>query len=112
MTPLDALGFQCHFHVIGEAAVRNAPDAVEAARVANGWSDHRHHIAYIQAIRPDDLPRFRRLGVAANAQPLWACNEDAVVELTAPFIGPERTWWMYPFGSLLRHGATVATGSD
>ena len=64
------------------------------------------------AIHPDDLPRFRRLAVAANAQPLWACNEDAVVELTAPFIGPKRTWWMYPFGSLLRHGATTATGSD
>lgn len=112
VTRLDALGFQCHFHAIGDAAVRNALDAVEAARVANGWSDHRHHIAHIQVIHPDDLPRFRRLGVAANAQPLWACNEDAVVELTAPFIGPERTSWMYPFGSLLRHGATMAMGSD
>ncbi len=112
VTRLDALGFQCHFHAIGDAAVRNALDAVEAARVANDWSDNRHHIAHIQLIDPADLPRFRRLGVTANAQPLWACNEDSVVELTNPFIGPERVPRMYPFGDLLRHGATLAMGSD
>lgn len=112
VTRLDAHGFQCHFHAIGDAAVRNALDAVEAARVANDWSDNRHHIAHIQLIHPADLPRFRRLGVTANAQPLWACNEDAVVKLTNPFIGPERVPRMYPFGALLRHGATMAMGSD
>jgi predicted amidohydrolase YtcJ len=112
VTRLDALGFQCHFHAIGDAAVRNALDAIEAARVANDWSDNRHHIAHIQLIDPSDLPRFRRLGVTANAQPLWACNEDSVVELTNPFIGPERVPRMYPFGDLLRHGATLAMGSD
>ncbi|MGF1666512.1 MAG: amidohydrolase [Acidimicrobiia bacterium] len=112
VTRLDALGFQCHFHAIGDAAVRNALDAIEAARVANDWSDNRHHIAHIQLIDPADLPRFRRLGVTANAQPLWACNEDSVVELTNPFIGPERVPRMYPFGDLLRHGATLAMGSD
>src|SRR5690606_22351305 len=34
---LDAAGFQRHFHAIGDAAVRNALDAVEAARIENGW---------------------------------------------------------------------------
>jgi predicted amidohydrolase YtcJ len=92
--------------------VRNALDAVEAARVANDWSDNRHHIAHIQLIHPADLPRFRRLGVTANAQPLWACNEASVVDLTNPFIGPERVPRMYPFGDLVRHGATMAMGSD
>lgn len=112
VTELDRLGFQCHFHAIGDAAVRNALDAVEAARVVNDWSDNRHHIAHIQLIDPADLPRFRRLGVVANAQPLWACNEESVVELTNPFIGPDRIPLLYPFGALLRHGATMAMGSD
>src|SRR5690606_41558787 len=33
---VDAEGFQIHFHAIGDRAVRNALDAVEAARSANG----------------------------------------------------------------------------
>ena len=32
--------------------------------------------------------------------------------LTIPFLGPERTTWQYPFGSLLRAGARLAMGSD
>ena len=32
--------------------------------------------------------------------------------LTIPFLGPERSTWQYPFGSLLRAGALLAMGSD
>ncbi|HXF71547.1 MAG TPA: amidohydrolase [Actinomycetota bacterium] len=109
---LDALGFQVHFHAIGERAVRECLDAVEAARRANGWNDLRHHIAHIQIVHPDDLPRFRALGVVANGQPLWAVNEGQMLHLTIPFIGPERARWQYPFGSLVRSGAALAFGSD
>ena len=76
VTRLDALGFQPHFHAIGERAVREALDAVEAARRANGPTDTRPHIAHIQVIHPDDIGRFRELGVTANAQPYWAVHED------------------------------------
>ena len=55
-----------HIHAIGERAVREALDAFEHARTANGASDHRHHIAHIQVVHPDDIPRFRELGVVAN----------------------------------------------
>ncbi len=101
-----------HFHAIGERAVREALDAIEAARAANGMNDHRHHIAHIQVIHPDDVPRFRELGVVANAQPLWAVNEGQMLHLTIPFLGPERSGWQYPFGSLVRSGAALALGSD
>jgi predicted amidohydrolase YtcJ len=109
---LDAEGFQVHVHAIGDRAVRIALDAFEAARAANGPSDHRHHIAHIQFVHPDDVPRFGALGVTANAQPLWAAYEPQMTELTIPFIGPERAGWQYPFRSLLRTGATMAFGSD
>ena len=72
---LDAAGFQVHFHAIGDRAVREALDAVEAARAANGPTDGRHHIAHIQVIHPVDVPRFGDLGVVANAQPFWAAHE-------------------------------------
>jgi predicted amidohydrolase YtcJ len=109
---LDELGFQPHFHALAERAVREALDAVEAARRANGLSDTRPHIAHIQVIHPDDIRRFRELNVVANAQPLWAIREGQMEKLTIPFLGPERTTWQYPFRALLAAGATLAMGSD
>ena len=108
---LDALGFQPHFHAIGDRAVRASLDAVEAARRANGPSDTRPHIAHIQVIHPDDIPRFRQLDVAANAQPLWAAHDDQLDVLTIPFLG-DRWTWQYPFRSLRAAGAVLAMGSD
>jgi hypothetical protein len=109
---IDALGFQPHFHAIGDRAVRNGLDAVAAARAANGPSDTRPHIAHIQVIHPDDVARFAALGVVANAQPFWACHEPQMDVLTIPFLGPERSAWQYPFRSLLAAGARLAMGSD
>ena len=109
---LDAAGLQVHFHAIGDRAVRVALDAIEAARQANGMTDTRPHISHIQVIHPDDVPRFAPLGAVANAQPLWACHETNMDELTIPILGPERSGWQYPFGSLLRSGARLAMGSD
>ncbi|MEU6669057.1 amidohydrolase [Streptomyces sp. NPDC046727] len=112
ITELDALGFQCHFHALGDRAVRDALDAIEAARAANGPGDARHHLAHLQVVHPDDVPRFARLGATANIQPLWAAHEPQMDELTIPFLGPERSAWQYPFGALLRSGARLAAGSD
>ncbi|MGA7281252.1 MAG: amidohydrolase [Acidimicrobiia bacterium] len=109
---LDRRGFSCHFHAIGDAAVRNGLDAIEAARLENGWTRNRHHICHLQVVHPDDVPRFRQLGVTANAQALWAQYGRDQQELTLPFLGPERSGWQYPFASLIHAGATLAMGSD
>lgn len=112
VTELDRLGFQVHMHTIGDRAVRNALDAVEAARTANGPSDRRHHLAHIQVVQPSDVPRFRDLDVVANCQTYWAVNDAQLTELTVPFLGAERTAMMYPFRDLLDSGARLAMGSD
>lgn len=117
---LDAAGFDLHMHVIGDRAVRDGLDAVEHAlqvnsRGANGggtaWRG-RHHMAHLQVIHPQDVARFAALGVTANAQALWACNDDQMLELTLPILGPERSSWQYPFKSLVSAGAALAMGSD
>ena len=112
VTKLDRHGFQVHMHAIGDRAVRDALDAVQAALTDNGPSDHRHHIAHIQVVQPEDVPRFRELGVVANAQPYWAQMEPQMEELTLPFLGRDRAQLQYPFGDLLRSGVTLAMGSD
>jgi predicted amidohydrolase YtcJ len=112
VTALDARGFDVHVHAIGDRAVRETLDAFEAAAAANGRRDARHQIAHLQFVHPDDRPRFRRLGVVANAQPFWSCLEGYMRELTLPFLEPERAGWQYPWASLRRAGAVLAFGSD
>jgi predicted amidohydrolase YtcJ len=112
VTILDAHGFQVHLHAIGDRAVRESLDALEAALAANGANDNRHHIAHLQVMHPNDIPRFAALGVTANVQALWAAHEAQMDTLTIPFIGPERAARQYLFGDLLRSGARLAGGSD
>ncbi|MFG2112012.1 amidohydrolase [Streptomyces sp. NPDC048718] len=112
VTALDARDFQVHFHALGDRAVREALDAIEAALAANGPRGNRHHLAHLQVVHPEDLTRFARLGALANIQPLWAAHEPQMDELTVPFLGPERAAWQYPFGALVRAGATLVAGSD
>ena len=112
VTRLDAEGFQVHFHALGDRAVREALDAIEAAQAANGPSDGRHHVAHLQVVDPAELPRFARLGVAANIQPYWACRDPQMIELTLPFLPPERAALQYPFRSLQAAGARLVGGSD
>jgi predicted amidohydrolase YtcJ len=109
---LDIAGFGVHVHAIGDRAVREALDAFDAARAANPVSRGRHHIAHLQVLHHDDIPRFAELSVTANMQALWAAHEPQMDELTIPFLGPERAARQYPFASLLQAGARLAAGSD
>jgi predicted amidohydrolase YtcJ len=112
VTALDALDFQAHFHALGDRAVREALDAVAAARAANGTRDTRPHLAHLQVVHPHDVPRFAALGATANLQPYWAVHEPQMDELTIPFLDEELAGWQYPFGDLHRSGAHLAAGSD
>lgn len=109
---LDAAGFQIHVHAIGDRAVRMTLDAFEAAGRANGFRDLRHHIAHLELIDPADIPRFKRLGVTANFQALWAYADPYITDLTIPILGPARSRWLYPIGSVAKTGAVIAGGSD
>lgn len=109
---LDGAGFQVHFHALGDRAVREALDAVEAAREANGPSDGRHHLAHLQVVEERETARFAALDAVANIQALWATHEDQIDELTLPFLQDGAEARQYPFGDLVRHGARLAAGSD
>lgn len=109
---LDREGFQLHIHAIGTATVRYALDAIEAAQQANGRRDSRHHIAHVQLVHPQDIPRFGELDVTANFQPLWAYADEYATNINPPQLGPERMQWFYPIGSIARSGGQLAFGSD
>jgi predicted amidohydrolase YtcJ len=109
---LDRAGFQIHVHAIGDRAIRMALDALEAARKANGRDDTRPLIAHLELLEPEDIPRFRRLGVLADFQPLWAYEDSYIRTLTIPKLGKDRSRWLYPIGSVEKSGAIVVGGSD
>ena len=112
VTRVDAEGFQFLCHAIGDGAVRNCLDAIEAARTTNGANDLRHHLIHLQLVHPDDYTRFGELDVIANFSPYWAYADEYVTELTNPFIGEERAARQYPINSVLQGGGRIAFGSD
>jgi predicted amidohydrolase YtcJ len=111
VTELDRLGLQTHTHATGDAGIRLALDAVENATRANGTRDRRHGVVHVECLHPDDLPRFRELGVTAAMQPRH-CSPDLVAGTWMDNVGEERWDRAWRFRSLLDDGATVAFSSD
>jgi predicted amidohydrolase YtcJ len=106
----DQEGFNIHVHAIGDAAVRETLNAIEAARA--GGSKRLYSIAHLQSIDPADLARFAELDTVASLQLFWALPDNYSVDALLPYIGAERQQRIYPARSLWAAGATVAGGSD
>ena len=111
VTAFDAEGLSIKIHAAGDASLRMALNAFEAARNTNGDGGKAHQIAHAGYIHADDLARFAELNVVADASPiLWFPTPIlTVIEST---LGAERAnrWW--PFRELTDSGAIVAAGSD
>ncbi len=111
----DARGLAVGLHTIGDGAVRLGLDAVEAARRARpGGSHPRHRLEHLELVHPDDLPRFRALGVIASMQPFHAnpFGDAPDTGVWSENLGPERLPHTFPWRALLDAGATLAFGSD
>ena len=64
---LTAAGLPVAIHSIGDAAVHASLDAFEAAK--NNKVPYPNRIEHIELVHPDDVARFKRLGVVASMQP-------------------------------------------
>jgi predicted amidohydrolase YtcJ len=111
-TTFDNSKLQLHIHAIGDAAVRQALDAIEAVISANPVWDRRPVITHAQLINPVDLPRFASLGVIANFQPLWTYLDPMNKELILPRIGEGRNNQQYQLRKVIDSGAQISFGSD
>lgn len=109
---VDELGLQIHIHAIGDAAIRQALDAIEYTVTHNPDRDRRPVIAHVQLADDADLGRFAELGVIPNMQPLWAQMDALMTTLTVPRLGVERSDKQYRMRSLAIAGAPLAMGSD
>lgn len=106
---LQAGGFDMHFHTMGDRALTEVLDALEAT---TEHARFRHQIAHLQSVRPADIPRFAPLNVTANIQAVWAAHGQQMDDLCIPLIGAERADQQFPFKDLVRAGARLSAGSD
>jgi predicted amidohydrolase YtcJ len=104
-------GFQLHIHAIGDAGVRQALDAIEHVQQRLGLPALPSVIAHAELVSDSDIPRFAKLNVIANMQPLWA-QADGMLMSCVPRLGISRIDQMYRMRDLINSGATIAFGSD
>ena len=105
----DAAGLPVEVHAIGDRANAEILDVFARVAKKNGPRDRRFRIEHAQHLRPEDVPRFAKLGVIASMQPFHAIDDGRWAEKK---IGLERCRTTYAFRSLLDAGATLAFGSD
>jgi predicted amidohydrolase YtcJ len=102
-------GWQLAVHAIGDRAADIALDALERAQRLRPRPGARHRIEHAGLIRPDQLPRFARLGLSAVVQPnfLRYFGDDY-----AAIMGEERAPWLYRGRAFLDHGIPLVGSSD
>lgn len=105
----DKANLHVMVHAIGDKANHVLLNIFEKVARENGTKDRRFRIEHAQHIAPEDIQRFRELGVIASMQPYHAIDDGRWAET---YIGPERIKTTYAFQSLLQSGARLTFGSD
>jgi predicted amidohydrolase YtcJ len=104
---VTAAGLPVAIHSIGDAAVRASLDAFEAAK--DNVVPFPNRIEHIELAHPDDVARFRELGVTASMQPNHATNAIGYVPLR---VGQHRETRAYVWKSMLDAGVPLVFGAD
>ena len=112
LSAYDLLKFQVHVHAIGDGAIKQSLNIIEAMTKTNPSWDRRPVIVHAQLIEPTDLSRFKQLDVIANFQPLWTYLDPMNKELIEPRIGSERNNRQYQLRTLLDLETKISFGSD
>ncbi len=108
----DKLGLQIFVHCCGDGAVRRVLDGYEAVQRLNGKRDSRHRVEHIEVIHPDDLPRFKQLGVIASMQTSHAPFSLKENDVWTARTGPQRWPRSFAWRDIKNAGAHLTLGSD
>ncbi|WP_336644917.1 amidohydrolase [Microbacterium sp. USHLN186] len=101
-------GFSTAIHAIGDAAVRNAADALATSRSALVGGAVPHRIEHAQHVRREHLTLLARSGAFAVMQP-ESCTSD--IDMVERRLG-SREVLSYGWRTLLEHGVPIAFSSD
>ena len=101
----SALGFQIGLHAIGDRGVEMALNAF----AATGSTEHRNRIEHSQVVAPQDIARYKQLGVIASMQPSHLLTD---MNWAKQRLGPERARYSYAWKDFLDAGVPLAFGTD
>lgn len=101
-------GIDVHIHALGERAIHEALNSIEAARGDHPQSQTRFTICHIQVIADNDLKRFAELDVIAQSTPLWAAYDTYGKQ----FVSEDQFDRYWRFNSLHKLGVRLTFGSD
>ena len=102
-------GFTANVHAIGTRGVSLMLDTYERLQKDLGGSLEGFRVIHCQVVRPEDMSRFKTLGVIAEVNPYHVSDDMRWMEER---IGHERSKGAYAFRSLLANGATLVFASD
>ncbi len=107
----DALtkGFQVCTHAIGDRANNITLSAYERILKNITAESPRWRVEHAQILLPEDIGRFKKLGVLPSMQPTHATSDMEWVEAR---VGPERAKGAYAWRSILETGSIISGGSD
>lgn len=108
MEALDG-GFQVLTHAIGDRANHIVLNVYERVLKEKPRKDHRFRVEHVQVLHPNDIPRFRELGILPSMQPTH-CTSD--MYWATDRLGSERVKGAYAWRSLLNTGVIIPGGSD
>ncbi|MGD2177730.1 MAG: amidohydrolase [Anaerolineae bacterium] len=103
----DRAGLAVAVHAIGDRTNRELISVFQQ-RARRYTRAVPHRIEHVQIIRPVDVERLARLGIAASVQPIHVTDD---IPLCDASIG-SRGRFAYPFRDMLDAGVTLAFGSD
>jgi predicted amidohydrolase YtcJ len=103
---------QIAVHCCGDGAVRQTLDGYEQIQKLNGKRDTRHRIEHIEVCQPEDMPRFKELGVIASMQTSHAPLSREEDLVWTKRTGPQRWNLAFPWRALKNAGAHLSLGSD
>lgn len=97
-----------HIHALGERAIHESLNAIEAARKLYPESATRYTICHLEVIADQDLGRFAELDVIAQSTPLWASYDT----FGKQFVSDDQFNRFWRFKSLKDLGVRLTFGSD
>ena len=112
LTRLREVGLDAHVHAIGDRTLREALNAVAAARAAVPVADSRVTIAHAMLAAPSDLARLQPLAVAIQTTPHWAHDLQGSFGLYAELLDPDRAGAVMRLRDLQSAAASLAFGAD
>jgi predicted amidohydrolase YtcJ len=104
-------GLQVQLHCVGDAAVRQAADAIEAALEEFPREDHRHTLIHACLIPERSLEKIAALGIGISVQPGFYLSPLEPIEYLETILG-ERARQISPLKKMIELGINVNGGSD